>query len=164
MASPAKTLFTPEQYLALEREADATFGHHDKLFAIGLAAPFDDGRSRADEIRHGEDLRRAFRMSDDLGAGVLYLRLSDAPCRKGGMHDTSALPDLHIATTGLALDVGPQVAIGKKQDSLLRRNRVDHLHGIARRAQDVFRWASCSSRRRSLPRRRPAADAERGCA
>ena len=56
---------------------------------------------------------------------------------KGGVHDAGALPDLHVLATGFALHKVAQIDVGKEQNWLLGGDRVHHLNGIARRAQNV---------------------------
>ena len=53
------------------------------------------------------------------------------------MDDTRALPDLHVGPAGLLLDVIAEIAVGQEQNGLVRRNGVDHLHGVARGAQNI---------------------------
>src|ERR1035441_2492110 len=57
---------------------------------------------------------RAFRMRHHFGAWMFRLRLRHPPRRERGMHDTSALPDLHVLPPGLLLHVVAQVAVGQE--------------------------------------------------
>ena len=100
-------------------------------------APLDQGRSGADEIRHGEHRFGTFRMRHHFGARMLRLRLRQPPRREGGMHDAGALPDLHVLAPGLLLHVVAQIAVRQEEHGLFRRNRIDDLHGIARGAKNV---------------------------
>ena len=53
------------------------------------------------------------------------------------MHDAGALPDLHTGPAGLLFHVIAQIAIGQEENGLVGRDRVYHLHGIARGAQNI---------------------------
>src|SRR5689334_10458531 len=76
-------------------------------------------------------------MSNDLRLGMVSPRISQPPRGESGMHHTGTLPDLHIFAAGLALYIVAEILIGQKENCLLLRNRIDHLNGIARRAQNI---------------------------
>src|SRR5690348_3813627 len=60
-----------------------------------------------------------------------------ATAGKSGMHDASALPDLHVLPAGLFLDEIAEIDIGQKEDRLFRRNGIYDRGGIARCAKNV---------------------------
>ncbi len=76
-------------------------------------------------------------MRHHLRLRMLRPRLRQPPRRERRVNNAGALPDLHVLAPGLLADVVPQIAVGQKQHRSVRRNRIDDLHRVARRAKNV---------------------------
>src|ERR1700730_683460 len=109
--------------------ADAALSHDDELAGIAAHAPVDERRCGTDKIRHFEYGCGTFGVRHDLRPRVGIPRIHQAPYREGGMHHTSALPDLHVFAAGLLLDVISKVPVGKKENGFFERDRIDYLNG-----------------------------------
>src|SRR5581483_7173808 len=73
----------------------------------------------------------AFGMNQKLGARVSRALSSYVFRVNSGVYVTFADPYFHVRPASAALDVRAQKEVREKQDGFLRRNRIDHVHGIS---------------------------------
>src|SRR6185503_12824636 len=100
--------------------ADPTLGHDNEFAGVAAHAPIDERRGGTDKIGHLEHRLGTFGVCHDLRVGVLISRVHKAPHWERGMYHASALPDFHVFTARLLLDVIAEVSVGKKQNRFFR--------------------------------------------
>src|SRR5688572_5262596 len=95
--------------LHLEATDEAALGEHQVVRGVARLDVLHHRAGAADEVGHGGDFGRAFRMSDDLQTGKANARVSHGGRVKYVVHDAGAIGGDELLVDATALQLGPNV-------------------------------------------------------